>query len=117
VSDGAELAGASSGVTAVVVAGVVLGGSRHRLTDASIRLQLNAVYAVVVFLLENVVFSVIGLELPTLVRELPGGTGLWPCRRWRSPLGRPPNGRQRGVGHLHGRTLRADQAQHPILTT
>ena len=80
MSDGAELAGASSGVTAVVVAGVVLGGSRHRLTDARIRLQLNAVYAVVVFLLESVVFSVIGLELPTLVRELPGGTGLWPLQ-------------------------------------
>jgi CPA1 family monovalent cation:H+ antiporter len=70
----------TSGVTAVVVAGVILGGSRHRLTDARIRLQLSAVYAVVVFLLESVIFSVIGLELPALVRELPGGTGLWPLQ-------------------------------------
>jgi CPA1 family monovalent cation:H+ antiporter len=70
----------TSGVTAVVVAGVIVGGSRHRITDARIRLQLNAVYAVVVFLLESVVFSIIGLELPALVRELPGGTGLWPLQ-------------------------------------
>ena len=70
----------TSGVTAVVVAGVVISGTRHRLTDARIRLQLNAVYAVVVFLLESVVFSIIGLELPALVRELPSGTGLWPLQ-------------------------------------
>ncbi|MFC9689110.1 Na+/H+ antiporter [Kribbella sp. NPDC056951] len=67
----------TSGVTAVVVAGVVISGSRHRLTDARIRLQLHAVYAVVIFLLESVVFSIIGLELPALVRELPDDTGLW----------------------------------------
>ncbi|MEV7175448.1 Na+/H+ antiporter [Kitasatospora sp. NPDC093679] len=70
----------TSGVTAVVVAGVLLGRSGHRLTDARIRLQLHAVYAVVVFLLESVVFSIVGLELPTLVRELPGGSGMWPLQ-------------------------------------
>lgn len=70
----------TSGVTSVVVAGVLLGRSGHRLTDAHIRLQLNAVYAVVVFLLESVVFSIVGLELPTLVRDLPAGTGLWPLQ-------------------------------------
>jgi len=70
----------TSGVTAVVVAGVLLGRSGHRLSDARIRLQLHAVYAVVVFLLESVVFSIVGLELPTLVRELPSGTGWWPLQ-------------------------------------
>ncbi|MEU4584669.1 Na+/H+ antiporter [Kitasatospora aureofaciens] len=70
----------TSGVTSVVVAGVLLGRSGHRLTDAHIRLQLGAVYAVVVFLLESVVFSIVGLELPTLVRDLPAGTGLWPLQ-------------------------------------
>ncbi|GAA2752397.1 Na+/H+ antiporter [Kitasatospora cinereorecta] len=70
----------TSGVTAVVVAGVLLGRSGHRLTDARIRLQLHAVYAVVVFLLESVVFSIVGLELPTLVRELPAGSGMWPLQ-------------------------------------
>ncbi|MFE0464317.1 Na+/H+ antiporter [Kitasatospora sp. NPDC058965] len=70
----------TSGVTSVVVAGVLLGKEGHRLTDAHSRLQVNAVYAVVVFLLESVVFSVIGLELPALVRDLPAGTGWWPLQ-------------------------------------
>ncbi|MFJ1708419.1 Na+/H+ antiporter [Kitasatospora sp. NPDC088346] len=70
----------TSGVTSVVVAGVLLGRSGHRLTDAHIRLQLHAVYAVVVFLLESVVFSIVGLELPALVRDLPAGTGWWPLQ-------------------------------------
>ncbi|MHA6763803.1 cation:proton antiporter domain-containing protein [Streptacidiphilus sp. PAMC 29251] len=70
----------ASGVTAVVVAGVLLGRSGHRLSDARIRLQVEAVYAVVVFGLESVVFSIVGLELPTLVRELPGGSGDWPLQ-------------------------------------
>lgn len=67
-----------SGVTAVVVAGVVVGASGHRITDAQIRLQVHAVYGVVVFLLESAVFALIGLQLPALVRDLPPGTGLWP---------------------------------------
>jgi len=70
----------ASGVTAVVVAGVLLGHSGHRLSDARIRLQRGAVYAVVVFGLESVVFSIVGLELPALVRALPGGSGLWPLQ-------------------------------------
>jgi CPA1 family monovalent cation:H+ antiporter len=70
----------ASGVTAVVVAGVLLGRSGHRLSDARIRVQLGAVYAVVVFLLESVVFSVVGLELPALVRELPHSGGAWPLQ-------------------------------------
>lgn len=70
----------TSGVTAVVVAGVVLGRSGHRLSDARIRLQLSAVYAVVVFLLESVVFSIVGLELPNLVRDLHGTADWWPLQ-------------------------------------
>jgi CPA1 family monovalent cation:H+ antiporter len=70
----------TSGVTAVVVAGVLLGRSAHRLTDARIRLQVHAVYAVVVFVLESVVFGIVGLELPALVRDLPAGTSGWPAQ-------------------------------------
>ncbi|MBR7827876.1 Na+/H+ antiporter [Actinospica sp. MGRD01-02] len=70
----------TSGVTAVVVAGVILGRSHHQLTDARIRLQVDAVYAVVVFLLESVVFSIIGLQLPTLVRNLPPSSTWWPLQ-------------------------------------
>jgi Na+/H+ antiporter len=69
-----------SGVTAVVVAGVVVGSRGQHITDARSRLQVHAVYGVVVFLLESVVFALIGLELPTMVRELPPGTGWWPAQ-------------------------------------
>jgi monovalent cation/hydrogen antiporter len=66
-----------SGVTAVIVAGVAVGAWRSRITTAQTRLQLHSVYQTVVFLLESVVFALIGLELPTLVREL-GRGGRWP---------------------------------------
>ncbi len=66
-----------SGVTAVVVASVVLAGQVVRLTNARIRLQLHAVYDTVVFLLESVVFSLIGLQLPTLIREVGDHSWRW----------------------------------------
>ncbi|MFI8266353.1 Na+/H+ antiporter [Streptomyces sp. NPDC085665] len=68
----------ASGVTAVVVAGVVLGGRADRLTNAGIRIQLHAVNGTVVFLLESVVFSLIGLTLPGQVAALTAADGLWP---------------------------------------
>ncbi|WP_405442249.1 Na+/H+ antiporter [Streptomyces avidinii] len=68
----------TSGVTSVVVAGVLVGGSGDRLTSAPIRLQLHAVYGTVIFLLESVVFSLIGLSLPGLIRELGDENRLWP---------------------------------------
>jgi CPA1 family monovalent cation:H+ antiporter len=66
-----------SGVTAVVVASVLIGTRTSRLTTPHIRLQLGAVYQTVVFLLESVVFGLIGLELPALVRELSTGGPAW----------------------------------------
>jgi CPA1 family monovalent cation:H+ antiporter len=66
-----------SGVTAVIVAGLALGAWRSKITTAQTRLQLHSVYQTVIFLLESVVFALIGLELPTLVREL-GSAGRWP---------------------------------------
>ncbi|MEU4084990.1 Na+/H+ antiporter [Streptomyces aureus] len=68
----------TSGVTSCVVAGVVLGGHGDRLTDARIRLQLHAVYGTVVFLLESVVFSLIGLALPSQVEALADRDRYWP---------------------------------------
>jgi Na+/H+ antiporter len=68
----------TSGVTSVVVAGVVLGGRGDRLTNARIRLQLHAVYGTVVFLLESVVFSLIGLALPAQVKALSDDDRNWP---------------------------------------
>jgi CPA1 family monovalent cation:H+ antiporter len=69
-----------SGVTAVVVAGVVAGSVGHRITDARTRLHLHSVYAVVVFGLESVVFALIGLQLPTLVRDLGSADRWWPAQ-------------------------------------
>jgi CPA1 family monovalent cation:H+ antiporter len=66
-----------SGVTAVVVAAVTLGALRHRLTSPPTRLQLAAVYPTVIFLLESVVFSLIGLQLPGLVRRLAAAHEAW----------------------------------------
>ena len=68
----------TSGVTSVVVAGVVLGGRSEKLTNAPIRLQLHAVYGTVVFLLESVVFSLIGLALPAQVQALSHSHRAWP---------------------------------------
>ncbi|HXA61034.1 MAG TPA: Na+/H+ antiporter [Streptosporangiaceae bacterium] len=62
----------ASGVTAVVTTAMILGRQAPTLTNAGTRLQLTAVYGTVVFLLESVVFSLIGLELPTLIREVSG---------------------------------------------
>lgn len=66
-----------SGVTAVIVAGLIAGARRGRITTAATRLQVHAVYQTLVFLLESIVFSLIGLQLPTLVRDL-GRAGRWP---------------------------------------
>jgi Na+/H+ antiporter len=67
----------ASGVTAVVVVAVIIGLFRHRLTTPRTRLQLAAVYPTVIFLLESVVFSLIGLQLPGLVRRLSAADQPW----------------------------------------
>ena len=67
-----------SPVMAVIVAGLVIGGRRERITTAQTRLQLHSVYGTVIFLLESVVFSLIGLQLPTLIRDLSRAEA-WPA--------------------------------------
>jgi Na+/H+ antiporter len=57
-----------SAVTAVIVAGLVIGAKRPAITTAQTRLQVHSVYQTVIFVLEAVVFSLIGLQLPDLVR-------------------------------------------------
>jgi CPA1 family monovalent cation:H+ antiporter len=64
-------------VLAVIVTGLVIGGRRERITSAQSRLQLHSVYQTVIFLLESVVFSLIGLQLPTLIRALSGSSQAW----------------------------------------
>jgi Na+/H+ antiporter len=72
----AEVAHAS-GVTAVVVASVILGVLAPRLSGARTRLQAEAVHGTVVFVLESLVFALIGLELPRLIRELSSAERRW----------------------------------------
>jgi Na+/H+ antiporter len=68
----------TSGVTAVVVASVLLGVLAPRLATPRSRLQLGAVFGTVVFVLESIVFSLIGLELPGLIRRLSRVDEGWP---------------------------------------
>ena len=67
-----------SPVMSVIVAGLTIGARRARITTAQTRLQLHSVYQTVIFLLESVVFSLIGLQLPTLIRAL-SHAGAWPA--------------------------------------
>jgi CPA1 family monovalent cation:H+ antiporter len=61
-----------SGVLAVVAAGLYLGHKSSRLFSPNVRLQANAVWDALVFILNGVVFVVIGLQLPYVWRETEG---------------------------------------------
>ncbi|MFJ6747217.1 MULTISPECIES: Na+/H+ antiporter [unclassified Streptomyces] len=74
----AEQVGAS-GVLAVVVVGLYL-GHRSWQVDFETRLQEDAVWKVVSFVLESAVFALIGLQLPVVLRglgEFSGAQALW----------------------------------------
>ncbi|HJT02392.1 MAG TPA: Na+/H+ antiporter [Pseudonocardiaceae bacterium] len=70
----------ASGVTAVVVASIILGTQASRMTNPRVRLQLSAVFETVVFLLESAVFGLIGLQLPALFRAIGDMDTLWPLQ-------------------------------------
>ena len=72
----AEAIGAG-GVTAVVVAGVITGEFVNRRMASEVRVQLRAVNGTIVFLLETVIFALIGLQIPDLVRAVSGGVSSW----------------------------------------
>ncbi len=59
-----------SGVLAVVVAGLIVGHDMPRLGSGASRLQVSAVWRLVDFLLEGLVFLMIGQQLPAVVRGL-----------------------------------------------
>ena len=67
-----------SPVMTVIVTGLVVGARREQITTAQTRLQLHSVYQTVIFLLESVVFSLIGLQLPALIRDLSHAEA-WPA--------------------------------------
>lgn len=59
-----------SGVLAVVVAGLIVGHHSPRSASGASRLQTSAVWRLVDFLLEGLVFLLIGQQLPQVVRGL-----------------------------------------------
>lgn len=59
-----------SGLTAVVVCGLFVGPRTPRVVSGAGRLSTQAVWSVLVYLLEGVVFALVGLQLPTFVRSL-----------------------------------------------
>lgn len=69
----------ASGVLAVVVVGLYL-GHRNWQVDFATRLQEEAVWKMVAFLLESAVFALIGLQLPVVLEglgEYEGGRAAW----------------------------------------
>lgn len=61
----------TSGIMAVVVAGIYVSTRGHRVLTTESRLGLGAVWDMIVFVLEGIIFLIIGLVLPTAVRALP----------------------------------------------
>jgi CPA1 family monovalent cation:H+ antiporter len=59
-----------SGVLAVVVAGLIVGHDTPRMATGASRLQTSAVWRLVDFLLEGLVFLLIGQQLPAVVDKL-----------------------------------------------
>jgi Na+/H+ antiporter len=59
-----------SGILAAVVSGLYLGFRDPQLTDAPTRLQAWSFWEVFVFLLESLLFVLVGLQFPALVDEL-----------------------------------------------
>jgi monovalent cation/hydrogen antiporter len=59
-----------SGVLAVVVAGLIIGHDAPRMATGASRLQSTAVWRLVDFLLEGLVFLLIGQQLPAVVDKL-----------------------------------------------
>jgi CPA1 family monovalent cation:H+ antiporter len=60
----------ASGVLAVVTAGLYLGRLAPNVVSASTRVQSEAMWSVIQFLLESFIFMLVGLELPHVLRAL-----------------------------------------------
>jgi CPA1 family monovalent cation:H+ antiporter len=61
-----------SGVLAAVTAGIYLGWRAPEISTAQMRIQGYAVWELIVFLLNAVLFVLIGLQLPTILDEVSG---------------------------------------------
>ena len=65
-----------SGVIAAVTAGLYMGWYASEVTTPATRIQLQGVWEILTFLLNAVLFVLVGLQLPRILGDLPGfGTG------------------------------------------
>ncbi|MGF6574853.1 Na+/H+ antiporter [Paraburkholderia sp. GAS333] len=74
-----------SGVLSVVVCGLIVGWRQHTVLDATTRLQITGTWDVVVFVLEALVFILIGVSLRSPLEKLSAGQNFssWlPERVW-----------------------------------
>ena len=65
----------ASGVLAVVTAGIYLGWRTPELTSFQTRLTGNAVWEIFTFVINAVLFALIGLQLPGILDALTGYAG------------------------------------------
>ena len=63
----------ASGILAAVTAGLYLGWHAPRLTSPSTRLQAFALWEVLTFMLNSLLFILIGLQLPTILEDISEG--------------------------------------------
>ncbi|MEY2540114.1 MAG: monovalent cation/hydrogen antiporter [Verrucomicrobiota bacterium] len=65
-----------SGILAVVIAGLYYGWRAPRILSGRMRLQAMPVWEMVVFILNGVLFMLIGLQLPQVIHALPPGSAV-----------------------------------------
>jgi CPA1 family monovalent cation:H+ antiporter len=63
-----------SGILAVVIAGIYYGWRAPRVLSGAMRLQAVPVWQMVVFILNGILFMLIGLQLPQVIHALPPGS-------------------------------------------
>jgi CPA1 family monovalent cation:H+ antiporter len=66
-----------SGILAVVIAGIYYGWRAPRVLSGRMRLQAVPVWQMVVFILNGILFMLIGLQLPQVIHALPPGSALF----------------------------------------
>jgi CPA1 family monovalent cation:H+ antiporter len=65
-----------SGILAVVIAGIFYGWRAPRVLSGRMRLQAVPVWQMVVFILNGILFMLIGLQLPQVIHALPPGSAV-----------------------------------------
>ena len=66
-----------SGILAVVIAGIYYGWRAPHVLSGRMRLQAVPVWQMVVFILNGILFMLIGLQLPQVIHALPPGSGMF----------------------------------------